>query len=128
MRLQKMSDIRLDPATGDLNIVNNALLLTTDDNDALAQSLTIRLKFFKREWKYNPDEGIDFYGQVFIKGQGEAIIDGIFQKRILDTLGVQSILNYESIFDSASRQATLNFTVQRNQGVPLTLSISGVPV
>ena len=121
-----MSDVRLDPNTNDLDLSGSKARLTTDDNDALAQSLTIRLKFFKNEWEFNPEEGIDYYGQVYVKGQSTDIIDSIFRERILSTNGVKSIKEYESDYDAATRKASIKFTVERDDGVLLTTELDNL--
>lgn len=123
-----MSDIRIDPETGDLDLTGSKLNLTDDDTDALAQSLTIRLKFFRGEWEFNPEEGIDYYGQVYVKGQSTDIIDSIFRERILSTYGVKSLKDYSSSYDTATRKGSIRFTVERDDGVTLTTELDNLTI
>lgn len=123
-----MSDIRIDPSTGDLDLTGSKLNLTNDDTDALAQSLAIRLKYFRGEWEFNPEEGIDYYGQVYVKGQSTDIIDSIFRERILSTYGVKSLKDYSSSYDQFNRKASIRFTVERDDGITLTTELDNLTI
>lgn len=107
-----MTDIRLDPQTNDLDLLNNTdIQLTKTSVDGLAQRLRIKLKMFINTYFMDMDFGIPYYEQVFVKGATKKLLDAIFKKAIFDTPDVSAVLSYRSQFDRANRQYLPQFTV-----------------
>lgn len=64
-----MKDLLLT-SDGDLCIDDNANVEITD---SVIQEIQIRLRWFLGEWKINPEWGLPYYEQVFVKNPNLAI-------------------------------------------------------
>jgi hypothetical protein len=78
------------------------------NSEAIALSLKQRLLLSKGEWPFDINEGIPWL-DLMEKPINKILIDSLIKKRIIDTNGVLSIVSYESIFDSKTREFTINF-------------------
>jgi hypothetical protein len=85
-----MSDIKLN-AAGDLDLTNGAASVHTDRLDAIAQRLTIRLRFFQGEWFLDLAFGVPYHGRVLIRGANEADLFQLFQFVIESMPGIQAV-------------------------------------
>ncbi len=108
-------DLALDPDTHDLSIVDNDLQIVSDA-DQLEQNLKIRLQFFLAEWFLNINNGLPFYSDILVKNPNIPNIDSIVKAQIIDTNGVEEILEYISSFDNTTREYSINFTVRTEFG------------
>lgn len=103
-----MRDIALDPLTHDLAIP----MAEVTEDDALRQSLLIRLGFFKGEWFLDTDAGVPYFQELFANKQRkrQAAADAILKDAILSTPGVRRLLAYSSEL-GADRELLVEFTV-----------------
>ena len=115
-----MADLKLD-ASGDLAVEDDNLVILTDDS-AIAQNLSIRLKFFKGEWFLDLRIGVPYYQQILIKNPSLTVVRSIFREVILETAGIASISFFDLSVDSAIRLATLRFTALKDDGGTLDFS------
>jgi hypothetical protein len=106
-----MSDIAIDPSTGDLDLSTNNLRFV-DGADAVAQHLRIRLRFFKGEWFYDTRVGFPYYSQVFVKNPNLAAIQTTYRRAILSTPGVETLDRIDLALDGQTRELTLSFSAK----------------
>lgn len=105
-----MSDLRLDPATGDLQLTGGSITLVTGA-DAIAQQIRIRVKFFLGEWFLDTRIGVPYFQKILGKKPRRALLDFIFRKLLLTTPGVASIDSFSQTFDGPTRTLLLSFVV-----------------
>ena len=115
-----MKDLLLDTTTHDLKITDFYLSIV-ESADSVAQSVKVRLLFFKREWFLDTAVGLPFYEDIFVKAPNLGHIDAIIKAEILDTPEVNSLIAYESDFDRALRKLTVTFTIDTTYG-PITIT------
>lgn len=108
-------DLLLDKDTHDLVFENGRTEVTDERVDVIAQRLTIRLKTFLGEWRYNINYGIPYYQQILGLKNRKEDVDTVFQIEILKEPGVNSILSFESSLDS-KRQYRMKFSAQIDTG------------
>lgn len=116
----EMADIQLDSA-GDLLIQDDSLVIV-DGDDALVQHLTIRLRFFLKEWFLDQRVGVPYYEQILIKNPDIAVIRSIFRVAIITTSGISAIDTFDTAFDVAIRKFTVTFTARKDDGETLDFS------
>lgn len=119
-----MSDLLqvLTPGTGDycdLAVVNGELQLV-DGNAEVQQLLTQRLRTFLGECLLDTSLGIPYIQQIFQKGIGQDVLEGIFRQAITETPGVLSIVDFT--LDLTVRDLTIRFTAQTTNG-PVSVSL-----
>lgn len=118
-------DLALDPDTHDLYIAGNDINLVKNA-DELEQNLKIRLQFFLNEWFLNILVGVPFYADILVKNPNISNIDSILKGKILDTPGVNEILEYDSTFDNTARTYSVTFKIRTQYGESdLTVSLFG---
>lgn len=111
-------DLQLDPLTGAF-VQTKGDLAFTSGIDAIAQDLTICLQFFKGEWFLDPDIGVPYFEQVFVKNPNLDAIRVIFRSVILSRPGVLSLSDFTVAFDAKTRVLRVKFTAETDEG-PLT--------
>jgi hypothetical protein len=105
----------------DLLITANHWTLLTGA-DEVVQRLRSRLRAFRGEWFLNPNVGVPYYTEVFIKGISKSRIDAAFKREIITTPGVLELLSYDSAVDSATRSLTITFSARVTDGVVVDLT------
>ena len=115
-----MSDIYLDPTTGDLAVTNGELTLT-EGADAVAQYLRQKMKTYFGEWFLDQSVGLPYTQQIFDKVKDPVALDALFKKAILETPGVIELTAYSLTLDSTTREATLTFEARSTEG-PITFN------
>jgi hypothetical protein len=115
-----MIDLALTDAV-ELDLVGGDLSVTTDSAQ-VAQHLRTRLHLYYGEWVFNPESGIKYVEEIFIKAPDLNIVDGLLKSAILDTPGVVEITNYESALDDTTRALTVNFSYLDVYNVVTTIS------
>lgn len=110
-----MSDIAINPTTGDLQILNGDLSLTSGSS-GIAQNLRIRLNFFKGEWFLDATQGMPYFQNVLVKQPNSQAIRAIFRKAILTTPGVTSVSNLELDLDNSLRKLSVSFEAETIEG------------
>lgn len=104
-------DILLDKA-GDL------LLSKTGDivlNDSVAQKIRIRLLWFEGEWKWDRNEGMPYFDQLFVKNPDLDYFESVVRSRIFEVEEVTDVKNVEVSFDRKARNAVIRFVAQTDQ-------------
>ena len=109
-----MIDLLLDfNSTGDLNITNFDLALTSSNEEYLSQKLWIRFKTFLGELFVDTSLGIPYFESVFIKNPDFVLITSIFKAVILSEPLVAELLKFDLVsLDGATRNLRVDWTVQ----------------
>lgn len=116
-------DIRLvgtidgsNPDVDDLYLNSHGDLEWVTGEDAIAQHIRIRLRFFKGEWFLNTGEGLPYFQEILQKGTSRARIEALFRKTITGTPGVSGLNAFSMQYDGTTRALTLTFEAQLDEG------------
>ena len=109
-----MADLALD-GTGDL-LIDGGDLSIVRDGDALVQQLAIDFQFFKGEWFLDVRLGVPYFQEVLIKNPDLVAVNGIFRQVLEQSPAVNSIEEFNSDFDAATRKLSVTFTVRTVDG------------
>lgn len=105
---------RLD-TEGDMVIGHGDADYLKDTPECVAQAVATRLRLLRGEWFLDLTEGTPYAPSVFGKHTRESY-DFALRQRVLETEGVTSIEEYESIFDGETRKLTVNITINTVYG------------
>lgn len=86
-----------------------------DVPEAVAQAVVTRLGLLAGEWFLDLQDGTPYVQGVWGR-HTQASYDLVLRARILDTIGVTEILDYESSFDPASRKLTVSVKIDTVYG------------
>ena len=111
-----MSDLLLNPITGDIEVSENSLFITEEGSEAIAQRLKIRLRFFFKEWVLDRSKGTKWFEVVLKKGVDQFAADAEIRQIVLDTPEIKTIENWTSSIDSRTRQYDVRFDVKSEEG------------
>jgi hypothetical protein len=105
---------RLD-SKGDLVIGHGGADYLQDSPECVAQAVATRLRLLRGEWFLDLTEGTPYAPAVLGKHTRESY-DFVIRRRVLETEGVTSLEDYESIFDGETRRLTVNLTINTAYG------------
>ncbi len=97
-----MSDLALDPATGDLELTAGRARLVTGA-EAVAQSWASHLTLFRGECFLDRNLGLDYQNEVLTKGQRPAVLRAIFAQATRETPGITDITDLRVQLAPATR-------------------------
>lgn len=113
-----MSDLCICTITRDLLITNgNFNLVLTDD--AVAQQLEIRCKFFYQEWFLDQRLGIPYFRDVLVQNPDQNLIRSLFSRTVRTTPGVASVSAMTLRLDQPERHLYLYFSALLDSGTEL---------
>lgn len=110
---------------GDLALARGGLFVL-DGPEALAQRVSVRLKTIKGEWVFDKLIGTPWFQQILGGGARNrlGLISQVIRKRILDTPGVDRILELELDFDAEDRGLTITGRiVAEGEELPISLEV-----
>lgn len=120
-----MSDISLDldeasPNFNSFKIVDNDLVMTTDADpngtNNILQNILQNLRFFLGEWFLDNTQGTPWFQEILIKGPNQGNVDAILVNKILETPGVETLLTYDFVINSAKRTLKVTFSAMTTTG------------
>lgn len=109
-----MSDLKLNKS-GDLDITDGDFSLITDKDEFIAQSLSIRLATVKGEWYLDITQGIPYLKEILRKGVPKSFVDDVFRNAIKNTVGVNSIVKFESSIVYNTYKLSFQFTTESGE-------------
>jgi len=115
-----MADLLLDPQTGDLVVTDNALSISEEGSESIAQRLKIRLRFFFREWILDRSQGTKWFEIILKKGVEKFAADAEIRRVVLETPEIRTIENWTSSLDSQRRTYEVRFDVRTTEGETLS--------
>lgn len=107
-------DILAD-ADGDMTLTAGRFVWA-EDAAAIAQSIKMRLQFFLGEWFADESAGILDFTTVFVKAPNIAIVSERFRTEIINTPGVNDLLEFTATFNRSARQFNVSFRVDTDLG------------
>jgi hypothetical protein len=114
-------DILLDTDTGDISVVNSDLVLT-EGQEAIEQNLRQRLQTFFKEWFLDNRIGIPYFEQVLVKNPDPIVVDSIFKKEIIETPGIEELIEFNASLDKSLRELNLSFKARTIDGGVINFS------
>ena len=112
-------DFLLDPATGDLMIVNGDLVLTSG-RDSVRQAITQALSLYKGEWFLDEEYGLPMFEEILVKdatgGPNFGAVRELLRQAILGCPGVASVGDIALTYNAATRRASVSFTAFADDG------------
>lgn len=108
-------DLRLDPITHDLVLINYDLNLNTG-LELMQQRLRQSLWFFLGEWFLDITDGVPYYRDILIKAPVRQTVESLLKQAILETPGVLSLEKFELQYFNGPRQLFLKFEARTYYG------------
>lgn len=102
-------------ADGDYTFGQGAANFLVDSPAAIAQSVMTRLRLWTGEWFLDVEEGTPWTTEILGKDT-RALYDRAIQTRVLETVGVESIDRYSSVFDTAARSLAVDMLITTKYG------------
>lgn len=115
-----MSDLALDPVTGDLLIEGGDAVIILGAA-AIAQDWARRMTLFKGEWKLDRRIGIDYQNLIFDGRPSNALLRHVFETVTRETAGVKTVDRLEFSLDRQTRELTISSQVTADSGESITL-------
>lgn len=100
-----MKDYLLTP-DGDLYIDEYGDIALTD---SVSQAIIIRLKWFWKEWKFNPSFGVPYYEDILIKNPSKVHVQQLIREQIMSVDEVEEVNKISLKIDQRTRKAILSF-------------------
>ena len=119
-----MSDLTIDPITGDFAITNGEVTLE-EGSAAIRQRLEIKLRTFLGEWFLDTTFGIPYYEQVLGKKVNPISLNAVFVSAILTVSGIKKLdkpITYD--FNPSLRKLDLSFVAILDTGESVGVSLS----
>lgn len=89
--------------------------------EAIAQRILVRLRWFKGEWFLDENQGIPYFQVLLgVKSPDIALVSGLLRRAILSTPGVARVQSLDLSYDSSTREASLAFVAETDDGAMLT--------
>jgi hypothetical protein len=114
-------DFSLNLVSGDLLVMNNDLVMTSDidpnGTNPILQDILQRMRLFLGEWFLDNTVGVPYFQQIFVKNPDMSKIEAIFIELILSTPGVDALLDYSFNSNQNSRRFEISFSAQTTKGV-----------
>lgn len=114
-----MSDLRIDPTTGDLDLSSGTIELVTGA-EAIGQNIRIRLQMFQGEWHLDERQGMPYFQLILGKKYPNAILAPLFQSAVLSVAGVVAVPYFRMTFEG--RALSIDMKVQIDTGEVLVFN------
>jgi hypothetical protein len=111
-----MSDLALDPATGDLLLDEAGRAGLCVGAEAVAQAWACHLTLFRGECFLDPTLGIDYQGVVLVKSPRAQVLRALFAQATRETPGVAAVSKLRFALDRGTRVLSIEATVVLEEG------------
>lgn len=98
---------------GDLQISDMGDIALTN---SVAQAITVRLRWFLGEWKYNPAFGVPYYEEILVKNASRLRVEQLIREQILSVKEVRSLPELKIAVDEPGRKMVVRFTAVTDIG------------
>lgn len=105
--------VRKLTASGDYRLGHGDRDFHVDTAEGVAQNVMTRLALWQGQWFIDTSEGTPWLQRILGKHNA---VDTVIKTRILDTPGVISISEYESILNPDTRSMTVTATLETEYG------------
>lgn len=122
-----MTDIYIDPVTGDIDLTVNTMRLTESIEELTRQRLSITLSTYQGEWFDDIDLGIPYLKNDNNPVQGlgvgtKGFLDAVIKAKILEKEEITSFKNYVSTLEPTTGALVVSFTAITNTGSTIVVS------
>jgi len=114
MAADTVRDLKLG-ADGDFAISGGDLVLISG-LEAIAQSVRIRLQFFRGEWYLNTEAGVPWFQSVLVKNPDAVLLRTIFRDAIAETPGILAVVELSLSFDARARRLAVRYRATTDLG------------
>jgi hypothetical protein len=83
---------------------------------SIRQEVKIFLRWFFAEWRFNPDVGIPYFEEVFVKNPNTQMIARIVRSEAMKADGAKEVRDVAVTIDHKTRAATIKFTLITDYG------------
>lgn len=97
---------------GDLHISQSGDITITD---SIKQKIQVKILWILGEWKWNKEEGIDYFNYVLTKNPDIEIIEGILREKIFEIEDIVDILDIEINIDAKRRSGKVSYVVSTDE-------------
>jgi hypothetical protein len=118
-----VSDLALDPATGDLDLQGGAARLC-EGAEAVAQLWAFHITMFRGEWFNDRSLGIDYQHDILEKGVSPAVVRAIFATATRAVPGVADVRDLRLALDRTTRTLTVTAEALLSTGQDASLGLS----
>lgn len=119
-----MSDLALDPITGDILLTGtNQVRLTESFEEEAAQRLRMRLRRFLGEWVLDANLGIPYRRDVFVKNPDLQVIKSVFITELLKDTVVDNVVEMNLFVDRETRNLHGDFVVALTNATRLAVEL-----
>jgi hypothetical protein len=124
-----MSDLYLDPATGDIFVspTYTARLTRTFEEETI-QRLQMRLRRFYGEWFLDTNLGVPYRRDILVKNPDLQVVKSVLQAEILKDPGVEAVTEFNLEHDTAARHLSVSFTVVLVEAVAIAVALRLTPL
>ena len=105
-----MTDILLDTATHDI-VIDGYDLQLVDGVDLIRQRIKQRLLTIEGEWFLDATIGLPWFEEIIGKGAEQQQISALLARQIVETEGVESLIEFDLTLNRRARTMTLAFRV-----------------
>lgn len=114
-----MASFALDPATGDLQIVNGRFRKITGAEEK-AQKINARLDLFLGEWFLDTRVGVPWYELVLVKNPDLEVVRQVFRRVINSVEGIAEVVDVTLVFDREKRELSYEYEALDDEGTRIT--------
>lgn len=109
-----MGDLALG-TDGDL-LFEGGDLVINEGIDAVSQFVSQRLKMVAGEWFLDTSAGVPYFDGVLDKNPSPQFLDSVFKKAILDTPGIDELMEFSLTLDTVTRSMVMAFKARCKDG------------
>ena len=118
-----MSDLALDPVTGDIDLQGGGARLCTGA-EAVAQLWAFHITMFRGEWFQDRSLGIDYQHDILEKGVNPAVVRAIFAAATRAVPGVADVRDIRLSLDRTTRVLTVQADAVLSNGQDASLGLT----
>lgn len=97
---------------GDLFISQSGDIMLTD---SIKQKIQVKILWILGEWKWNKEEGIDYFDYVLTKNPDIEMIEGIIREKIFEIEDVVDVIDIEIKIDARNRRVIISYVVATDE-------------
>lgn len=112
-------DILLD-SSGDIALNRADIVLS----DSVCQKISIRLRWFLNEWKFNKNAGVPYYEEIFVKQYDIENVKQLLEEEILSVDEVDEISSLEASVDIENRALSVSCSVVLTDGEEVKVEVN----
>jgi len=118
-------DIVINHRTNDLDLVNGDLATTVPlSKEEIGQRTQLRLYTRAKEWFMNTSFGVPYIQEFLGRKNNKDYIDSYLLAVILETEGVENVLEFRPELDKVTRKYSLYTRIQTVAGEAVTVEVS----